>query len=153
MDSAVEVGSVETVGACFSSAENAKAFVLAGRARVTFVSERTGTRFTFRVSQPNENSPHFVSLLRGSDNEGDFEFFGTIFEGRDFRHGRKARITADAPSAKAFAWAWGHLAAGRLPQGCQVWHEGRCGHCGRALTVPESIETGFGPVCVSRKAA
>jgi hypothetical protein len=140
-------------GGQLTTAELALTFVLAGRARVTLVSEKTGTRFTFRVSQPNGDGPHFVSLLRGDDNEGDFEFFGTIFEGRRFAHGRKARITADAPSAKAFAWAWGHLAAGRMPPGCQVWHEGRCGHCGRALTVPESIETGFGPVCMGRKAA
>jgi hypothetical protein len=30
-----------------------------------------------------------------------------------------------------------------------VWHEGRCGRCGRKLTVPESIESGFGPECAS----
>ena len=28
-------------------------------------------------------------------------------------------------------------------------HEGRCGRCGRALTVPESIDTGFGPHCAA----
>jgi hypothetical protein len=34
----------------------------------------------------------------------------------------------------------------------ELWHEGRCGKCGRALTVPESIESGLGPVCESREA-
>jgi hypothetical protein len=29
----------------------------------------------------------------------------------------------------------------------EVWHEGRCGRCGRALTVPESVERGIGPEC------
>jgi hypothetical protein len=29
-----------------------------------------------------------------------------------------------------------------------VWHEGSCARCGKKLTVPESIESGFGPECV-----
>ena len=29
----------------------------------------------------------------------------------------------------------------------EVWHEGRCGRCNRALTVPESIASGIGPEC------
>lgn len=32
----------------------------------------------------------------------------------------------------------------------QVWHEGRCGRCGRKLTVPSSIETGLGPECAGK---
>jgi hypothetical protein len=34
--------------------------------------------------------------------------------------------------------------------GCEVYHEGRCGRCNRKLTVPESIETGLGPECASK---
>jgi len=26
----------------------------------------------------------------------------------------------------------------------------RCGRCGRVLTVPESVESGFGPECIGR---
>ena len=29
--------------------------------------------------------------------------------------------------------------------GLEVWHEGRCGKCGRKLIVPESIARGIGP--------
>ena len=36
---------------------------------------------------------------------------------------------------------------GNLPPALEVWHEGRCGRCGRKLTTPQSVETGFGPVC------
>ena len=32
----------------------------------------------------------------------------------------------------------------------ELWHEGRCGKCGRVLTVPTSISTGFGPDCLRR---
>lgn len=39
------------------------------------------------------------------------------------------------------------IAGGVIPPSLEVWHEGRCGRCGRALTVPESIASGIGPVC------
>ncbi|MGQ4872128.1 MAG: DUF6011 domain-containing protein, partial [Candidatus Thorarchaeota archaeon] len=32
-----------------------------------------------------------------------------------------------------------------LPEKVRIWHEGKCGRCGRRLTVPESIESGYGP--------
>jgi rRNA maturation endonuclease Nob1 len=31
-----------------------------------------------------------------------------------------------------------------------VYHLGRCGKCGKALTEPESISTGLGPICGGR---
>jgi hypothetical protein len=32
--------------------------------------------------------------------------------------------------------------------GWGVYHKGQCGRCGRELTVPESIKSGFGPECI-----
>ena len=40
-----------------------------------------------------------------------------------------------------------------LPEGYEARHEGRCARCGRALTVPESIDSGFGPECARKVAA
>jgi hypothetical protein len=123
-------------------------FVLAGNARVTLVSRKTGTRFTYRVRQPGKDKPHFVQLLTGSDNTDSYEFFGTIFEGRRFQHSRRSRISLEAPSVVAWRWFWGHLMSHhQLPAALEVWHEGRCGRCGRALTVPSSIKMGIGPEC------
>lgn len=128
---------------------NTKTFALAGNATFTVTSKRTGTRFTFKVRQPSPTSPHFVSLLSGADNESDYQFLGTIFNGADYRHGKKSRITADAPSAVAFAWVWSHL--DNLPADkVEVHHEGKCCRCGRKLTVPESIESGIGPECAGK---
>lgn len=135
----------------FQTAAVALQFLLAGRARFTFVSEKTGTRFTFRVTQRDAQSPHFVSVLTGSDNESAYTYLGTIFEGKVFRATQKSTLR-NAPSFKAFEWAWGYLARGEMPPSMELWHEGRCGKCGRALTVPESIESGLGPVCESREA-
>lgn len=131
---------------------NAKRFILAGNATVTFVSP-SGTRFTFKV-RAKEVAPgktlHFVNVLTGADNESDFTFLGTIFEGQSFRHSKKSRIGADASSARAFAWALPRIIGDADLQGMEIFHEGRCGACGRKLTVPESIETGLGPVCAGR---
>jgi len=115
------------------------------------VSGKTGARFTYRVTQKDASSPHFVALLSGPDNESSYTFLGTIFEGMTYRHGKRSSVSPEAPSAKAFAWAWGYLAKGEMPPNCEVWHEGRCGRCGRALTVPESIFSGIGPVCESKE--
>jgi hypothetical protein len=140
----------------------ARTFALAGNARLTLVSQKTGARFTFRVrakdvpagegaAQPDATKTlFFVQLLNGQDNTSDYVFLGTIFPGApttSYRHGGKSPVAPSAPSAKGFAWAWSFLSKGELPPGCEVWHEGKCGRCGRALTVPESIASGIGPVC------
>jgi hypothetical protein len=128
----------------------AKAFILAGSATVTFVSKKTETRFTYKIGVPDDENDkrHFVGLLNGPDNESNYTFLGTIFGGEKFRHGKKSKVGADAPSARAFDWVWNKLTAGQLPADVEVWHEGRCGRCNHKLTVPESISTGFGPECV-----
>lgn len=126
------------------------AFILAGNARFTVRNPNTGNRFTFRVRQgKGENAPHFVQVLTGPDNGADYCYLGTIFTDGRFVVTRKSRISPDAPSARAFSWTWARLQAGRDLGPAEVWHEGRCGRCGRALTVPESIESGLGPVCAA----
>lgn len=129
--------------------EQTQAFIFAGNARFTIRSKTTGVRFTYRVRAKDTDDGrtlHFVSVLTGSDNDNDFTFLGTIFDCQTYRHGRKSRIGSDAPSAKAFEWAFPRIVAGDLSK-FEVHHEGRCGRCARALTVPESIEMGLGPDC------
>lgn len=149
------------VRAELTAASTTVAFMLAGRAHVTFQSRRTGTRFTYAIkkSDPARNDTpratwrfegpptHVVAVLTGPDH---YTYLGCIFPGQRFAHGRKSRISKTAPSSVAFAWAWARLASGWLPGGLAVYHEGRCGKCGRQLTTPESIETGLGPVCAGR---
>lgn len=131
--------------------ENISRFALAGNATFTLRSVKTGTRFTYKVSKcddPEATDLYFVSVLRGQDNESDFTYLGTIRLGV-YSHGKKSKIGEDAPSARGFAYAWPHLVKDRVDAkgSFEVFHEGRCGRCGRKLTVPESIESGFGPEC------
>jgi hypothetical protein len=132
--------------------ETVRAFALAGNATLTLRSKRTGTRFTFKLRQPEPEKPHFVSLLTGTDNEGDFTYVGMIRpQDGDFMLTRGSKLVHDAPAVVAFRWFWKAMRAGVMPETLEVWHEGRCGRCGRKLTVPESILTGFGPECIKRR--
>ena len=56
-------------------------FILAGNALFTVENAQTGNRFTFKVRKPDDDKPHFVSVLTGADNEHDYSFLGTVFEG------------------------------------------------------------------------
>ncbi|KKK64258.1 hypothetical protein LCGC14_2986030 [marine sediment metagenome] len=125
-------------------------FMLAGKAHVTFQSRKTGTRFTYRI---NETPPwhsgkrqplHFVAVLTGPDH---YEYLGCVYDCRAYSHGRASRIDRNAPSAVAFMWVWSRLTAGEMHPELAVYHEGRCGRCGRRLTTPESISIGLGPKC------
>lgn len=139
-----------------TSVASVRAFALAGNATLTLLSRASGTRFTYRIrvkrGQSPADTPLFVGVLTGPENESHYDFLGTIFpDGRTtvppYRHGMRSRISREAPSAKAFAWFWRATEAGHVPESVEVWHEGKCGRCGRKLTVPESIEAGIGPEC------
>ncbi len=127
--------------------ENVKEFILGGKATFTLLGAQTGQRFTYKVIKPKPEMPHFVRVLTGPDNTRDFVYLGTIFNSQEYQPGRRSSISPSAPSSLAFIWAWGVISRDQLPEHLEVWHEGRCGKCGRKLTVPESIERGIGPEC------
>lgn len=130
-------------------------FVLGGNATFTVLSESTQVRFTYKVVARKRNNDgktiHFVSLLRGQDNVHDYAYMGCIIDEKKFILTQKSQMSDKATSVVAFRWMFGHLIAhDSLPKGARFYHEGRCGRCGRKLTVPESIESGFGPECGGR---
>ena len=138
----------------FTTAAAARAFLLGGNATVTLVSKASGTRFTFKVRASDDGDVFFVSLLGGPDNEADYRYLGRIDNQGRFWAGRRVPkpgdVGKDAPSSKAFDWAWGYLKNDVLPVKLEIWHEGRCARCNRKLTVPSSIESGFGPECAGK---
>jgi len=135
-------------------------FLEAGNATVTIVSKKSGTRYTFKFSRPkveaNRSRPIWVSILSGQNNDSDYTFAGTIWinaMGYAFHLGRESTIKATAPSMLLLSWFLKHLNAGSdaaLTRQAEFWHEGRCGRCGRTLTVPGSIASGFGPECITK---
>ena len=133
-------------------------FVLGGRAIFT-VSNPQGDRYTFKVTQkePQEGSrytapSYFVALLTGSDNEADYTYVGILDPATGaVKLTRASRYTDGTVAVKVIRWALAQLWKGRtLPDGYAVHHVGKCGRCGRTLTVPESVLSGFGPECSAR---
>jgi len=130
----------------FDTAEAAMSFLQAGKAIITIKSLKTETRFTYRIRESKDGRVFFVGLLTGADNESTYSYIGIIRDGL-FRWTSKSKISADAPGVKAFAWTYYQLSKAALPDTVEVWHNGRCGRCGKTLTVPESIQSGYGPEC------
>lgn len=142
-----------------TTAERITSFVKAGNAVITLQSVKTEQRFTFKITKPEEQkgpASYFVSLLNGPDNTRNYQYMGIVrneLAGERFTLTRNSKITSEAPSYRAFEYFWRAIVMQKRPQeqwGLRVWHEGRCGRCGRPLTVPESIESGFGPECIKK---
>ncbi len=139
-------------------------FLFAGNAIITLKSLRTDVRFTYKVrakkedaarvaagTMPELEAVHFVNLLRGPDNTADFTYMGVLRRpGRFFHTAASGKVSRAAPSYKALLWALDAMRCRRegvLGRSLEVWHEGRCGRCGRLLTVPDSVRVGLGPEC------
>jgi hypothetical protein len=119
-------------------------FIFAGKSIVTLLNSKTENRFTFKVKQSKDSNMFFVSVLTGPDT---YSYIGTCVEGI-YRHGRKSTISKEAQSVKVFEYVINKLKINNLPDFVEAWHEGKCGKCGRALTVPSSISNGLGPECI-----
>lgn len=129
-------------------------FILAGNATFTLVGR--ASRFTFKVQQAEDNPQRFfVSAMTGSDNEASFTYVGMLnpTDGT-VRLTKGSRLREDTPAVRAIRWALPFVFQGaRMPDAFAIFHEGRCGRCGRKLTVPESIVSGFGPECAGKVGA
>lgn len=143
-----------------ADAAAARGFILAGNACFTVKSAKTGTRYTYKVTRGDcsrckkpvcgcwAHPTYFVALLTGPDNTAGYTYLGMIRE--DFKATRATGAQQTGKPFLAFAYVWKALSAGVYPAQVEIWHEGRCGRCGRNLTVPESIASGIGPVCAEK---
>ena len=151
------------------------AFVLAGNAVFT-VSNPHGQRYTYRVRTGKcrcGGSPactlcrgdgklrhfktkevmYFVQLLTGPDNDASYTYLGMMRPESVpmFTLTAKSKMRQDSQPVRVVQWAFNVLKLEKpIPEGYTIQHAGKCGKCGRTLTVPESIETGLGPVCAGR---
>lgn len=129
-------------------------FYKAGNATFTVRSKATGARYTFNVKRAKDRqgspmSMYFVAVLSGPDNTSNYTYMGIIDKHDRFILTRKSKVKEDAVSFKTFSWLHACWKAQHMPANIEVYHEGKCGRCGRKLTVPESIESGFGPECAN----
>ena len=138
-----------------------RTFVLAsegkGKTHLTLLNTAKDKRLTYRIQRAKDGNsrPWFVSVLTGSNNETDYTYAGCIWPATDklppiFTRTRASKLSADAPSVKAFSWFMTALDRSALPDALHVYHDGRCGCCNRRLTVPASVASGIGPVCAGK---
>jgi len=118
-----------------------KTFITAGNAIITVESKSTGKWYTYKIRRKDGKNGWYVYLLTGPDNISNYSYIGKLHNnGRFYRK-------VEGAGAKGFEWLWG-ASEGKIEAQSRVWHEGRCGRCGRRLTVPESVYTGYGPECI-----
>lgn len=130
-------------------------FMLAGNSIFTAKSLKTGTRYTYKIKKSKNKNIKlwFVNFLYGQNNNSDYCFIGTIQvkpEGLIYKHSEKSRVTEDAPALIAFKSVLNVAVFQQKHPLLEVWHEGKCARCGRLLTDPESIKSGFGPYCITQ---
>lgn len=135
----------------FATAADAKKFSLAGNATLTFKSRVSEDHLTYRIKRGKGKTFYHVEVMTGPSNTDDFEYLGIINERGRYLHGKKSRIGLDSTSHRAFEWTWRWLQErDQIPAKVEIWHDGCCGRCGRKLTHPESVQSGFGPECITR---
>lgn len=117
--------------------------------------------YTFKVekAEPTERFPKpatFIKLLTGPDNTQDYSYLGMLNEETgEVRLTQRSCVGETAWAVRIIRRVFGQMWEG---EGCAAieragWHlhhEGRCGRCGRPLTVPESLEVGIGPDCAEK---
>jgi hypothetical protein len=126
--------------------EDAIRFIFAGNSTSTFLNTKTDNRFTYKVKKAKDSDLYFVSVLTSPD---IYTYIGTILNGL-YKHGKKSNILNTAQSVKVFDYVLSNLNKSTLHEFIEIWHEGTCGKCGRALTVPSSIINGLGPECYKK---
>ncbi len=146
----------------FSVISDVEQFIFAGNATLTVVSQKSGNRLTMKFRRPKDKEgdvrPTWVSLADPHDNTATGAFLGTVWGDHghhSVRRSQKVNVGLDAPSSKLLDWIMAAVdgaVADPLAK-AEFWHEGRCGRCGRLLTVPESILTGIGPECSKKVGA
>lgn len=155
---------VEQMSGRFTDSREALHYILAGNAVFTLRSVSTQKRYTYRVQKvddPKRPDTYFIKLLVGPDNNHSFAYMGMLYPKRkgikvestkkSLLSVSKSELMSLAPSFKAldFAVNW-MLVHPTITPKIEVWHSGRCGRCGRTLTVPESVQAGIGPECAGK---
>lgn len=154
--------------------ETTLAFLLAGKCWVSLEHVLTGARYTYLVEQRVDygtvtetdkdgkqvqretivkRHPFWiVSLQKGAIDEASPHYLGVI-DSTAFRtsKGTAKAANATADNINTFGDVLRDLRAGQNNgHKVKIWHCGKCGHCARALSVPSSIKTGFGPDCAQK---
>lgn len=118
-------------------------FLHSGRAMFTLRSKSTGTHYTYRVRRSCfYGQGYFVTTRVGAS----WLYMG-VLENFKIKPTRRSQYASHTGQVKAFDWCMRAIRDNQNMHLFEFWHEGKCGRCGRALTHPESVQSGIGPEC------
>lgn len=125
-------------------------YVMGGNATFTLVHKPTSIRYTYKVTQDGSNPRRFfVRVLFGPDNESDYRYLGLFYDDTlRIRPTKASCVIESSTRFKLFQRLLDTIDAGDTDENCLFYPSGKCARCGRKLTTPESIESGFGPECI-----
>lgn len=124
-------------------------YIFAGKAIFTVVSSKMGWRYTYKITQTKSNKDNYtIKVLYGSDNTEDYKHIGILnrrllsLESYNIENGQIRLLMSFIHMLLNPLMEW--------PETCEFYKSDKCAACGRLLTTPESIESGYGPRCYSR---
>ena len=131
--------------------ENKLDLIFGGKAVITFESNTTGKWYTYKIVKSKKANIYFVSVLRGTDNTSSYTYLGTIFNKTFFSLTNGSTFKNDSPAVVAFRWCFNKLIQKPdvFEKNITMYHSGHCCRCGRLLTTPQSVSSGFGPECIN----
>ena len=130
-------------------------YITAGRALVTVLNTTTEGRHTYKITAPGKTAEEraeaeicFVSVLTGPENTSHYTYIGTLIRktGR-FVTTKGSRLPSSDVRVMGFSWLTRNVDRLSKFENVEIRHHNHCGRCNRLLTVPESVDTGLGPVC------
>jgi len=138
-----------------------KDFITAGKAiftiEIPLQHRKDVAHYTFKVSkvENDKGTVFFVKVLTGPDNSLDYTYLGMLLpQNGEIKITKKSKYSDNSYVVRLLSRTikalWQDREADILAAGFDIHHEGRCGRCGRKLTVPESVKTGLGPECAGR---
>ena len=120
-------------------------FIHAGNSRFTVNNTETNNRYTFNIKQSDDKNVWFIRLLTSPNR---YTYIGIINRSMEALVTKTSKFSQDSTPIQVMNWLLKHCRSQiPLPPQVNFYHEGKCGKCGRSLTTPESIESGYGPVC------
>lgn len=147
---------IEELARQLTSSQDALRYIFAGKATFTLRSVETGKRYTYKITRvPDKGADKFwVSLMYGPNNEADFKYLGMhypVVKDYALQLGRTSTLPKESQPVRAFEFIiqWLRSKPFITPK-IEIWHSGRCGRCGKKLTVPSSIALGIGPDCATK---
>jgi len=131
------------------TAENAATFIRGKNATFTVRSLNTDKHYTFQANKsPGQKDIWFIAALVGPD---EWSYVGMLTEEGKLVLTKASKFKPDSPVVGALRWVFHQVFVKQeIPESLEIMHEGTCANCGRRLTHPSSLETGFGPECAKK---